>query len=210
MSRLLGWFIAGIGMLTVVATVLAVVLIGGAWNLGPPALPDPETADRDGLILWLVVGDLAEQPTETRHILARRIEAEFGAGLDWAQTAEQLDETQRARVWTNLRWLIGPWVVQKADGYWGLPAAERPAFLDGFLDMAETWRGAEQLLPVAIGEPDGAKESFLVTVYEELSLATQTAEPPQREQLEGFVAAVQARWLQRMFQGLPWGLPTGG
>lgn len=189
-----------------VALLLAGASIAGAaaWLVLPGGPPDPRTADRDGLLRWIVTRDLSRESPETRRVLAVRLDEEFAGGIDWEATSQRLDDSQKERLWDNVRVLIQPWLAAKVDGYFVRPEAERETYVDEVIDRLQTWRGAEGLRPPA-EEVVGAsvdEAGLLEVLTEEIEGLKGRAEPARREQIAEFQLALQSRWLDRTVPGL--------
>ncbi len=180
-----------------------VVSLGVACAVAIPyfywPLPDPAVADRDGLFHWLVARDLGLEPVETRLVLAQRLEEEFRTGIDWEETAAQLDSPQRQRVWDNIVLLLEPWFMDKRDRYFELAGAERSAYLDELLDTFAAWRGVDLLRdPQAADDGSSTTDHGLLGVLvEQMDHWKEGAELPQRERTDRFFLAIQSRWLMR-------------
>jgi hypothetical protein len=185
---------------------LAAAVVGFCW----PRLPDPATADRDGLLRWLVTRDLAREPSATRLVLARRLEQEFSGKIDWAAVGQNLDGQQRDRLWDNVLLLLEPWFADKVDGYFRLPEPQRPAYVDRTLQLIENWKGATALSPGSrrAGSADGqesagtAGPTGLIGLFvERIGHWTESVTPQRRQQVREFLLAVQSRWLQGALLG---------
>jgi hypothetical protein len=192
----------------VVAAGLTAVVVGFCW----PQLPDPATADRDGLLRWLVTQDLGQQPAETLLVLARRLEQEFGGKIDWADVGRSLDGRQKDRLWDNVVLLLEPWFADKVDGYFRLLEPQRPAYIDRTLQLIENWKGATVLSAGSrkAGSASrragsaGRQESagtpgptgLIETLIERIGQWTESATPLRRQQIHEFLLAIQSRWLQ--------------
>jgi hypothetical protein len=177
---------------------LATVVIG----LCSPRLPDPATADREGLLRWLVTQDLSQEPLDTRLTLARRLEQEFGEKIDWAAVGKRLDGPQRDRLWENVALLLEPWFADKVDGYFRLPESGRPAYVDRTIELIDNWKGAVALAadPPA-GNPCAKRPGLLELLAERIGRWMQSVTPHRRDEARQFLLAVQTRWLQGALLG---------
>ncbi len=181
---------------------MAAVLVATVFGFWWPGLPDPATADRDGLLRWLVSKDLDQEPYETRQTLARRLEKEFGGEIDWAGVGAASTNEQRQRLWNNVLVLLEPWFADKVDGYFQLPEAKRPAFVDQTLQRIEDWKGATVLSPGGPAVPAGEQQPGLMElVVRRIGQWTESATPERREQVREFMLAIQVRWLRRALLG---------
>lgn len=188
-------------VLMVVALVgaVAVPLVVVPWFW--PRLPDPAVADREGLLRWMVARDLNAEPAETRGTLARRLEEEFGSEVDWEAVAEELDESQRRRLWENIVVLLEPWFMDKVDRYFNLAVADRCAYVDRLIDKLVVWQGAESLRPRSAGHGDG-QGGLLEALCAQIERCKQRARPARRKQISQFLMVVQTRWCTRKLQQL--------
>ncbi len=166
-------------------------------------LPDPASADREGLIRWLVMGDLCNEPLDVQRTLASRLEEEFSEDIDWEATADQLDSVQRERLWQNVLVLLEPWFDEKVDAYHALPLAERSAYVDRLLVTIGVWSNIESLRAdsAAEGEPKESSSGLLAVLASKTEQWKQRAEPERRQKMSQFILAVQCRWLVRRMSG---------
>jgi len=162
-------------------------------------LPEPELADRDALLRWIVTRDLAKEPPATRQTLARRLEGEFfGSGIDWDAVGAELDRSQREQLWANVLLLMEPWYMDKVDGYFALAAAERPAYVDTIIDRIDDWGGVESVCRKdGADAPAGATSALLGALLERIEIWQQQADGERRGQIRQFQLALQTRWLYR-------------
>jgi len=185
------------GILVVVA--LAILPVGTAVVAVPlfwPRLPDPAVADRDDVFRWLVVRDLGKESADTRLVLVRRLEEEFSTEFDWQNAGKGLDEAQRRQLWKNVQLLIGPWLLDKTDGYYMLAVTERPAYLDRLIDTITVWQGIDSLRPKQTDTSD-EQGGLIAALLDQTERWKQQATPHRRSQIDRFIVAVQARWLLR-------------
>lgn len=163
-------------------------------------LPDPATADADGLIRWLVTVDLENHSPQTQSILAQRLEEEFGAMTDWSELASKVPEEYRQQLWNNFQLLLRPWFFDKMERYHAGTPQERIEIVDRLLDQIETWKGALELAPE--GEYDtAAAGTYLAFFSQKIEQWKQTCSPEEAQRLDEFICIVQARWLMRQFMG---------
>jgi hypothetical protein len=197
-------------LLVLVSSGIAVVLVAGVVGFCWPRLPEPAAADRDGLLRWLVTQDLGQEPYDTRLVLARRLEQEFGGKIDWTAVGSQLDERQKDRLWENVLTLLEPWFADKVDGYFQLQAPQRPAYVDRTLQLIENWKGATALTAEtrksgSAGRHESAGKAgptgLIEVVIQRIGRWTESATPERRQQVREFLLAVQARWFQAALFG---------
>jgi len=195
-----------------VSALLILVVVAAIYVLNPP-LPKPAEADREEIVRWLVTRDLGRESSETRQILARRLEEEFGSGVDWESTKTQLSESQRNQLWENVVLLLEPWLLDKTQHYSQLPATERTAFLDELLDTVAIWRNIETLCGqtkdpgVAThtqssgqdvpSNAAGRQQSLIERFFSQAEKCKAEAQPEDRQKIDEFLVAVQGRWLVR-------------
>lgn len=187
----------------VAAALLAAGVVAGVVLLSG-RLPDPATADRDGLFRWLVTRDLSQEPLETQRTLARRLEEEFQGGLNCKSAAESLTEDQRIRLWNNVLVLLEPWFLDKVEQYSTLSASERPAYVEKFIESVAAWKDVEVFCPPqeqASAAP-GKSGSLIGILLERVKQWEAAAAPPQNAQISEFLAAVKSRYLQRSLERL--------
>lgn len=166
-----------------------------------PPLPDPAVADRDQLVRWLVLRDLSQESPETRRVLVERLEAEFRGAPNWSQVADRLNESQREVLWNNLVLLLEPWFLEKADRYSQLAVADRPPYVDQFLDRVAQWRRADAIR-YGPGQ-DGAQRAGLAqSLLDQVEQWKQRADPTQRARIDEFLRDVELRWIMRKFLNL--------
>ncbi len=186
-----------------VALVVFAAAVGGSAALLWPRLPDPAVANREQLLRWLVTRDLGKESPETRAVLARRLEEEFGEGTDWRAAAAGLSDEQRQRAWENILLLLEPWFSEKVDGYYALGAGDRSAYLDRFLDTLTAWKGIEALRPAASSPPAGSanRGGLFSILMDRVAEWEAAADPPRREQIGQFLVALQVRGFWRGLTG---------
>lgn len=186
------------GVAILASAVLLAALTALAVAFYRPRLPDPQLADRDALLRWLVLRDLASESASTREVLARRIEEEFCEGVDWEATCRELDSAQRERVWENALVLFESWVLYNAARYQAIEQSQRTAFLDGLLDRLSVWRGIECLRPAAPQtQPDNSEASLLNTLLVRVERLKAGCEPELASHIDQFVGALSWRMLVR-------------
>jgi hypothetical protein len=166
-------------------------------------LPEPASADRSGLLRWLVLRDLEREPPEVCRALARRFEQEFAGGVNLGATKDRLNPAQQERVWNNVIQLLKAWFADRVDRYAQASAAERTAVVDATIDTISVWKGIGDLRADANptagpSEPKGLLPLFL----ERLDEWKRDLEPQRQQQMTQFVQALEARWIQRKLSGV--------
>ncbi len=136
---LVGLVLAGAGLATLAAAVAALI----------QRLPDPETADRRGLIRWLIERDLREQPWDLRLRLVKRVEQELLAGVDLREVATMLDADQcRRQLIENGDELARVWFVREANHYAAVSEDQQPSLLGEQLDHVRRLGIMDQLAAI--------------------------------------------------------------
>jgi len=186
-------------------TLLLIVLLaaaGGVVVALKTRLPHPAVADRDQLLVWLVVGDLSTETVDLQRILALRLEEEFGkgSGIDWQSMGRRLDESRRQRVWENVLVLIKPWLIEKTTRYFELAPYERAEYIDRFIDTIGVFRGVDTIRPSAEEERFGRGGLLKVLAGEVENWKTEPGSPP-AEQIDRFLREVKVQWVRRKLAG---------
>ena len=148
-------------------------------------LPHPKDASREQLVHWLVLRDLRGEPEELRLVLVRRLEEEFGEGVDWKGLSGQLSQSQQQRIRENLIVLLRPWFMDKVDGYFSRSGEDRMAYMDRLLDTIVAWRGVDDL-PAGGQEGDGGEIAFSSSFSRRLSAGRKRPSLPARNKSASF------------------------
>ena len=193
------------GLLIVLALVamLGVAAGAGLYYVYAP-LPDPSQATTEQLFRWLVTRDLSQEPAGVQQAVIRRLDSDLGRTSDLTEVIAQLDESRRAVLWSNIGTLLGPWLLEKADEYAKLPAAEQPAYLDRFLDRVDQWSKIGAACQQSGSTPSGKSgakptDSLSKLIADRIADCSRHAEPDQRSRIAAFMTAVQGRWIVRQF-----------
>ena len=146
----------------IVTGVIAVALAGGGIAIYAVqatwfSLPDPRTADREGLFRWLVLRDLEQEPLETQHLLVDRLQEELLRGIDGGEDAGQLSEGYREQLVRNVEHLKRVWFNLRADQYAELPDEKKTPFLERQIEVVACW---SQLDLGGAGESNAAATGF--------------------------------------------------
>lgn len=175
--------------------------VGGAIPLLSRGLPDPEKANREELLRWMVTRDLAKEPPVTQLALARRLESEFAAGVDWAAFKNKINDSQRRQLLNNITCVLRPWILEKAETYGRLAAEGRDAFLDQLLDTLDVWKGVEKLMPKQAQNGQGAAKPTDMNdlMMQEMAKLQKDSSPEQQKQIGQLCVAVQLRKVMRTF-----------
>ena len=195
------------GFLALMVLFVAAAASGVAlWGL-VLRLPPPEQAGRRDLLRWVVTQDLSSHSLETRRALVRRLDETFGGRVRWRSDGQaELAPAQQARMIENVALLAEPWFLEKMEGYFALPLTERLGYVDRILDSFETWRGAERLISVPVTQPGKVvspkpQDGMVGTILRQIEQCREAAPPEQRQKMDEFIRAVQARWLRRTLFG---------
>lgn len=119
-----------------VSAILGTAIV--AWNLA--WLPDPASADRAGLIRWLVFVEIPERDREVQLQLLENLQTTF-AGNDQPLGVEEtgLSERLEQRLQRNLVHLQQLWFYTRCEQACQLAGENREAFLDRQIQFAERW-----------------------------------------------------------------------
>jgi hypothetical protein len=191
----------GLVIVAVVVAMLSVAAGAGYFMVFVP-LPDPSVANRHDLLRWLVLRDLGKESPEIRQKIVTRLDVEFENIGDLGMSIEKLDESRRQMLWHNVTVLLPPWLLGKVDEFSKLPASEKVAYLDSFLNRAEEW----SKVAAACQKKDSSTNDSSKTVksgstsklvMDQIQQASDHAAPAERAKIGEFVSAVQTRWLWR-------------
>jgi hypothetical protein len=154
--------------------------------------------DAAALGAWLIAppGD-DEKPTTLRRA-ARRLEQEFFERSDRRAEYESLDAVARRNYEDNWRKLLVTLVLQHSDDYAATPKHLRQAFVEQRLTQFSLWYVFD----------DGRKMSaadFLLAAGNDRRLAEIRLDPPQRDNIRQFAAAMQEAAIKKT-----WGRFLGG
>ena len=212
---LVGLVLTGAALASLAAAVAALI----------QRLPDPETADRRGLIRWLIERDLREQPWDLRLRLVSRVEQELLAGVDLREVATMLNADQCRRLIDNGDELARVWFVREADHYAAVAQDQQPSLLSqqiehvrrlGIMDQLaaiEKWAAERTGRPgtasAAKAEAGGSQTPSAPTSFaastERFQRWLAASVPAERAKLQDFFAAIRTRMVIETLRG--W-LPT--
>jgi hypothetical protein len=160
-------------------------------------MPDPQTADLQGVLRWLVTRDLTQEPESTQEQLLSRLEGELRGGLELAGAGDQLTAEQRKRLIDNADVLGRRWFLKQVDQYAAQTAAERPKYLDRQIDEVERSGVVQALCAFAKEDNPRDLKSHWTSLTERITRWTARMEPQRKATVEQFVAAVQGNLLWR-------------
>lgn len=174
-------------------------------------LPDPETADREGLFRWIITADLSEYPTEIHQVLIQRLEEEITKSsenapeeegdIDWDAIEKKLPEKYRPQLWNNAQILLRPWFFNKMDEYDAVSTSEKIEIIDQMLDQTKIWKGLIRFAPPGKIDKDKPGLCMAILLFGKTQEWKQDSTPEEAKRLDDFVAAIQARWLVRKCLG---------
>lgn len=173
-----------------------VVLLGAYWA-SRAHLPDPATADRDGLLRWLILRDLRNEPLKTRNILISRFQKELRSGLDMVSLRQEMEPRYEDRLWANILTLIETWFNQRVNVYSTMSDSERPRYLDKTISEVRKWKNLAALQPGwQKGKEDLSSEVVLLEILtQQIAVWKKQASPRRRKEITEFDAALRRRWV---------------
>ena len=176
---------------------LAVVaLLAGVYWASRIRLPDPATANRDGLLRWLVLRDLRNEPLNTRNILIARFQEELGGGLDMVSLRQEMEPRYETRLWANILTLIETWYIQRVDTYSTMSESDRPTYLDKTISEVRKWKNLAALQPGTQDEKGLSSEIVLLEILtQQIAVWKEAASPQRRKEITEFDAALRQRWV---------------
>jgi hypothetical protein len=161
-------------------------------------MPDPATATKEGIVRWMVLRDLADEPEDTRRQLVTRIEELFVEPLDVSQAAT-LDPHDVQRLRRNAEVLKESWFFAKIDGYYACLEALRSAYLDRQIQTVTRWAELDAGLDAAAGARYQSSDfgERLSDFFDQLDDWTNRAAPERRGRIRSVVKAGLIRWFAR-------------
>ncbi len=167
-------------------------------------LGDPSKATTEQVFRWLVTRDLAKERVAVQRAIVQRLESDLGQTNDFSAAVADLDESRRATLWNNIGVLLGPWLLERADRYAELPAAQQSAFVDHFLDSVNQWSKIGEACLQGRGSPSVKSDGSLSKlIADRIAECSRRAGPAEQKRISGFMAAVQARWIWRKVSAIP-------
>lgn len=193
------------GILTLVGAVaLSAISLAVGWQVHAwlYRLPDPATADREGLARWLVLADLSEQDDATCRTLVDRFEAEFAddeTDVDLGGDASLLTAEERDRVARNAERLKEVWFHTRVDEYGTLAGSARDAFLDRQIRNIFRCAGIDQQFHAAHADSQPSASSggasFVGDFFASLARWQASAPDSKRDESAKVVKSGLIRWL---------------
>ncbi|MEK6249123.1 MAG: hypothetical protein N2C12_13145, partial [Planctomycetales bacterium] len=186
--------------ITVALLMIGAVCAGAAWQLS--GLPDPATADRRGLMQWMVTRDLASEPVEIRSVLVKRLEEELRVGVDLDQVDGQVDRQQSEQFWSNVDVLLADWFAREADWYAELKPVDRIGQLKLRIDDVLGWQYVQQLREeYKNGVRSGGEFGLLKQCEDRTNRWIEQEEPSSGKQMKEFFSSVKVMLLFRRLSG---------
>ncbi len=188
-------------VLTGCLVAIALVITTAYWA-SKLQLPDPATADREGLVRWLVLRDLQQESPEVRATLLRRLEEEARRDLDPASFRLKLDRRYQEQLWANTLTLIEIWYSNRVDAYQAASATDRSKFLDETIIEIMQWKSLAALQPEQNADPSAvpSDEIALLKIFaEQVAIWKERASPQRRKEITEFDAALRGRWMLHTF-----------
>ncbi len=180
-------------ILTVCLGAIALVASGyWAWKL---RLPDPETADREGLVRWLVLRDLRGESPHLRATLLRRFQEETPEDVDPASIRSRLNGSRQERLWGNILVLAETWYSGRLDAYLAASPQDRPGCLDETIAEVTRWKMLASLQPDEGTDQTPPELRLLKMFAQQVAIWKEKASPQRRKQMTEFDAALRGRWM---------------
>lgn len=186
------------------ACLAVVALLAAAYWASSLRLPDPDAADRDGLLRWLALRDLRTETPAIRLTLLHRLQEEFQGQFDPVAVRTQLDAKYGRRVWDNALVLVETWYAKKLDDYRSAPISQRTVFLDETIAEFQQWKDLAALEPGRDSAPPS--DSALLELFtRQIAGWKDNAMPERRREITEFDTALRTRWILHTL-----GLAPGG
>ncbi len=188
---------------TVTAILMLLAMGSGAasWALWQQRLPDPATADTEGLMRWLVTRDLSDEPIAIRQRLLTRLEKELRAGVDLQSVDEQVSEQRRELFWQNVDVLLEDWFRQETVQFAQISdPVKQKSYIETKLDEMLAWRSVQQLRANFESKP-GGEFALLQQCQERTTKWINTAPPGDAKEMKDLSAALRQAILLRALNG---------
>ena len=130
----LHWALLPVVLILVVGTCAAL-----AWKSWALSLPAPQQSDRDQLLRWLVLREIADQPWDVQVALVDRLEEELAKGLDARSQGETLDDQYARQLASNVKRLKEVWFLSRVEHYSSCALDRRGEFLKHQLAVIASW-----------------------------------------------------------------------
>jgi hypothetical protein len=187
-------FLAGLALVTLAA---ASVVAGIEVRAYLRRVPDPRTADKEGVLRWLLLRDLAQEPEEVRRQLVGRLEVLFADSFD-ADGADRLSPEELEALRRNGEVLKETWFFLKTETYYSLSETDRTGFLDRQIETVARWAKLDADLSAAAASGASATPAplgdALAAFFDRLDEWTAQAGPEQRARIRTVVRAGLIRW----------------
>ena len=123
------------GLILVAIVVATAASAAAAWSFLSTRLPDPATADRDGLMRWMVLRDLSLEAPEVRATMVARLQEELRGGIDLASVERRVEDPERRdRFWQNVDVLLEDWFTHQTKHFVQQETEDRAQHLDSLID----------------------------------------------------------------------------
>ncbi|MDZ4818994.1 MAG: hypothetical protein SGJ20_08485 [Planctomycetota bacterium] len=190
--------------------VLAVLLfLAGAaagFVYNAQRLPNPNEADLNQLVRWLVTKDLRQESPQTKDELLDGLEQQIQTPIRSADVQSQLTAPQQTLLMSNADVLAERWFHRQVDQYFAQPEATRPAYLDKQIDEIQGSQLVQSLAGLAENETAsgdtkaGNKSAIWIAIQQRAKSWIERAEKYRRRRCQQFVDAVQQHLLMRWLQ----------
>ncbi|MEX0867244.1 MAG: hypothetical protein WD030_07790 [Pirellulales bacterium] len=182
-------------------SLMALVVVGAVvgYQVLNQRLPDPATADREGLLKWMVLRDLSEQPDVIQQRLVDRLENELRVGVDLKRVDTEVNEQRRRLFWRNVDFLLERWFRDHVAAFHQLPKAERGDYIRSTVDDLLTWDFVQNWR--AEYEDEGGDAAMLSRCEQNVLRWGQRASPELAEQYQHAVVHVKADLMVRSIRG---------
>ncbi len=160
-------------------------------------LPDPATADREGLLRWMALRDLSQEPPEVRDLLIRRFEEELDKGLEFSSRGE-VKESYRQQVRRNIRLLVVDWFRKGAQRYEATPPRERTELLEQQIAKLQRWNVVEMVLAASAGGKKQLSDLERLMAFDNWAQGwIAEAAPQEQPLLRNYVTALEGQLVAR-------------
>lgn len=173
------------------AGLLVLVCVFAASRLTRSRPPAPQTATPEKTVEYLASGAFVKMAPEDKREYLRAIQVPGSKTPVLSLLFDPgVPPEQRHRVMENVLPVVGPVIEQRLDEFDRLPAAEKTARLDAFIDQLQAARKGNQTMPSSV---------------ERMNFVLQYVDPHTRAKMRKHIPALMARMKERGIQGLyPW------
>jgi len=178
-----------IGCCTAGLLALACVLLVSTVTRSRP--PVPQAATPEKTVEFLASQAFAKMDSDDQREYVRRIQVPgHQTPVLSLMFGPTVSEEQRRRVVQNVLPVVGPLIDQRLDEFDRLPADQKVARLDAFIDQLQKSRKDNQ---------------GTISSVERMNLVLQYVDPQTRSKMRKHIPALMARMKERRIQGLyPW------